>query len=123
MIKPIIPMNNADKTVAALKSYYGTGPRNWHTRQDAFKRKRGLRDMQNPIDFAFNVLISTVLSQRTRDENTDKAAQQLFAKYSNPRQLSEASTKDIQKLIKPAGFYRQKAPRIKEISRIIVEKI
>jgi len=70
----------------------------------------------------FQVLISTVLSQRTRDENTEKASGQLFRKYRNPRQLSQASLKDIEKLIKPSGFYKTKARRVKEISRILVER-
>ena len=70
----------------------------------------------------FEVLISTVLSQRTRDENTEKASVQLFRRYRNPEQLSQASLKDIEKLIKPSGFYKTKALRIKEISKILVEK-
>lgn len=70
----------------------------------------------------FEVLISTVLSQRTRDENTEKASVQLFRKYRNPKQLSQASLKDIEKLIKPSGFYKTKARRVREISRILVEK-
>ncbi|PIN99241.1 MAG: endonuclease III, partial [Candidatus Diapherotrites archaeon CG10_big_fil_rev_8_21_14_0_10_31_34] len=64
----------------------------------------------------FKVLISTVLSQRTRDENTAKASKQLFAKFSSAKKLAEAKTKEIEKLIKPAGFYRVKAKTIKNIA-------
>ncbi len=71
---------------------------------------------------AFEVLISTVLSQRTRDENTAKAAAQLFSKYKTPKQIADASAKEIEKLIKPSGFYRVKARRIREISKIIAEQ-
>ncbi|MBI5347629.1 MAG: endonuclease III [Candidatus Aenigmarchaeota archaeon] len=71
---------------------------------------------------AFRVLITTVLSQRTRDANTNKAAEQLFSMYQTPKQLSEAPLKRIEKLIRPSGFYRQKAKRIKKISKIICEK-
>ncbi len=70
----------------------------------------------------FEVLISTVLSQRTRDESTERASEQLFAKYKTPKQLSQAPLKDIEKLIKPSGFYITKARRIKEISRILIQK-
>jgi len=70
----------------------------------------------------FQVLISTVLSQRTRDENTERASEKLFSKYRSPKQLSQASLKDIEPLIKGTGFYKTKALRIKEISRILVEK-
>jgi endonuclease-3 len=70
----------------------------------------------------FKVLIATVLSQRTRDENTHIAVKNLFAVYKTPFELSIANLEHIQSLIKPTGFYKVKAGRIKEISRIILEK-
>ncbi len=70
----------------------------------------------------FEVLIATVLSQRTRDENTAKAAEQLFSKYKTPKEIADAGILQIEKLIKPSGFYKVKAQRIKEISRIIAEQ-
>jgi len=70
----------------------------------------------------FQVLISTVLSQRTRDENTERASTTLFRRYRTPKQLSQAPLSRIEPLIKPSGFYRTKALRIREISRILVEK-
>jgi len=70
----------------------------------------------------FRILISTVLSQRNRDEMTDIAAKNLFKKYNTPKQLAKANTRNIEKLIKKSGFYKTKAKRIKEISRILIEK-
>lgn len=70
----------------------------------------------------FRVLIGTVLSQRTKDENTEKAAKRLFSKYKTPEEIANAPLKDLEALIKPSGFYRIKAKRIKEISKIIAEK-
>jgi endonuclease-3 len=70
----------------------------------------------------FEVLISTVLSQRTRDENTERASERLFKRYRNPKQLSQAPLNRIESLIKPSGFYKVKAKRIREISRILTEK-
>jgi endonuclease-3 len=67
----------------------------------------------------FQVLIATVLSQRTRDEITDRASEKLFAKYGTPAALASADAGDIEALIREVGFYRIKAPRIKEIARII----
>ncbi|WP_429223675.1 endonuclease III domain-containing protein [Methanobacterium oryzae] len=69
----------------------------------------------------FRVLITTILSQRTRDENTDEAAATLFAVYKNPEEIANAPTEEIEKLIKKAGFFRVKAKRVKEVSRIIHE--
>ncbi len=70
----------------------------------------------------FEVLIATVLSQRTRDENTNAASNALFAKYGSPQKLAAAPLNKIEALVRPAGFYRQKAKRIKEICGILVEK-
>jgi len=70
----------------------------------------------------FELLIETILSQRTRDENSEKAAKQLFAVARTPEQISKLSMKKLQSLIKVAGPYRQKAKRIKQISKILLEK-
>lgn len=70
----------------------------------------------------FKVLITTILSQRTRDENTEVASKNLFSKYKSSQEISELNPEDIYDLIKPAGMYRQKAERIIEVSKIIVEK-
>ncbi len=67
----------------------------------------------------FRALISTVLSQRTRDEVTERASERLFTEFPTPEALSQADVKEIEKLIRDAGFYRTKAPRIKEIARMI----
>ncbi len=72
----------------------------------------------NPFD-PFRVLVATVLSQRTRDEVTERAAKNLFTRYATPLALASADAGDIEELIREVGFYRVKAPRIKEISRII----
>ncbi len=70
----------------------------------------------------FKVLIATVLSQRTKDAATEKAAAKLFSKYPNAKSLAKAPTREVQKLIKGAGFYKTKAARIKEISKAILEQ-
>lgn len=67
----------------------------------------------------FRVLITTVLSQRTRDEVTERASEKLFSKYGTASALAHADVKDIEELIREVGFYRIKAPRVKEIARII----
>ncbi len=70
----------------------------------------------------FHVLISCVLSQRTREENTEKASLQLFSVASTPEEIASLPLEKIEELIKPAGFYREKAKRIKQISGIILER-
>jgi endonuclease-3 len=68
------------------------------------------------------VLVSTVLSQRTKDENTRKATIQLFEKYKDVNEIAKLNPEDIYNLIKPAGMYKQKSERIINLSKIIVEK-
>ena len=70
----------------------------------------------------FELLIETVLSQRTRDENSEKAASQLFEIARTPKQISKLSTTKLQRLIRISGPYRQKAKKIKQISKFILEK-
>lgn len=68
----------------------------------------------------FRILISTVLSLRTKDEVTDVASRRLFAIASTPATLSKTSVRSIEKAIYPVGFYRTKARSIKEIARRLV---
>jgi len=70
----------------------------------------------------FKVLIATILSQRTKDEITVQAAQRLFSVYKNVKEFSHADVDKIEKLIKPVGFYRIKAHRIKEVATILMKK-
>ena len=70
----------------------------------------------------FQVLISTVLSQRTRDEKTDEATQRLFARYPSVENLAQADVTLLMDLIYPVSFFRQKAGTIKEISRVILKE-
>ena len=70
----------------------------------------------------FLVLISTILSQRTRDEMTDRASQQLFAKYDTAQAIAKADRADLQRLIKPVGFYRQKSTQIQKVSQVLLDQ-
>jgi len=70
----------------------------------------------------FKILISTILSARTKDANTKEATETLFAKYKTPEDLANADQEEIEKLIYKAGFYRVKAVRIKEVSQILLDR-
>ena len=70
----------------------------------------------------FKVLISTILSLRTRDETTGRVSKELFKKYDNPEKLANAKLKDIQEIIRPVNYYIGKSKRIKEISQKLVEE-
>ena len=68
----------------------------------------------------FKVLISTILSQRTRDEMTEKASRQLFDEFPDAKSMAKARVKDIERLIRPVGFYAHKAAMVRQVSRIIM---
>lgn len=70
----------------------------------------------------YRVLIRTILSQRTRDDNTDRASAQLFAKYHTMAQIAQANPAELEPLIRPAGFYHVKAKRIVEVSRKLLDE-
>jgi endonuclease III len=65
----------------------------------------------------FRVLISCLLSLRTKDEVTFPASERLFARAKNASEMALLDPKDIEKIIYPVGFYRTKARLIPEICR------
>ncbi len=70
----------------------------------------------------FQILISTLLSARTQDATTLAASTRLFAKANTPQAMAKLSVKQIEKLIFPVGFYRNKAEFVRETSRGSVDK-
>jgi endonuclease III len=70
----------------------------------------------------FRILIGTILSQRTRDENTTKAVAKLFARYATAEELAAADEGEVRELIRPAGFYNVKAKSIIKVSRQLLEE-
>jgi endonuclease III len=70
----------------------------------------------------FRILIGTILSHRTRDENTTKATENLFSRYKTPADLADAEPSEVRKLIKPAGFYNMKTKNIIKASRQLVSE-
>jgi endonuclease-3 len=69
----------------------------------------------------FMVLVSTVISARTKDEVTGEASRRLFALASGPEEMSRLRVSSIEKAIFPAGFYKTKAKAIKNLSRMLVK--
>ncbi|MBW3015422.1 endonuclease III [Candidatus Woesearchaeota archaeon] len=69
----------------------------------------------------FQVLISCILSLRTKDEVTYVASRRLFKVAGTPKELMNLDLGMIRKLIYPVGFYKTKAERIKDIARVIHE--
>ena len=70
----------------------------------------------------FKVLISTILSSRTKDDTTYKASNRLFNEYKTPKELSRAKVVEVRRLIKPVAFYKIKAKKIKQVAEIIYKE-
>lgn len=68
----------------------------------------------------FRVLIGCILSQRTRDTNSEKACENLFSIAQTPGQIIELDMSSIHESIKCSGFYNQKSKYILETCRQIV---
>ena len=70
----------------------------------------------------FLVLIGTLLSLRTKDETTEQAMEKLMARAKTPEEILNLRDEELQDLIYPVGFYRNKTRTLKEVSKLIVEK-
>lgn len=70
----------------------------------------------------FRVLISCILSLRTKDKTTLEASKRLFARASTPAGILKLSSPRIERLIYPVGFYRVKSKVIRGLSRRIVKE-
>jgi len=70
----------------------------------------------------FRILIGTILSQRTRDENTTRASENLFSRYRTAEDLARADIETVRKLIRPSGFYNVKARNIIRVSRQLLDE-
>lgn len=68
------------------------------------------------------VLVSCLISLRTKDEVTAKATERLFALATTPEKMARLSPRRIEKAIYPAGFYRTKARTIIGVSNVLLEK-
>ena len=68
----------------------------------------------------YRVLVSTLISLRTKDEVTLEASKRLFRIAPDIKSLSQMQPEQIAELIKPAGFYKRKGEQIKKVATIIV---
>ncbi|MBP2681450.1 MAG: putative endoIII-related endonuclease [Candidatus Krumholzibacteriota bacterium] len=70
----------------------------------------------------FRILISTVLSLRTKDEVTMEASKRLFAIAASPKALARTPIRAIERAIYPVGFYKTKARTVRRISERLIDE-
>ncbi len=71
---------------------------------------------------AFQLLIATILSAQCTDVRVNQVTQELFKKYTKPEDFAYANPAELEKEIRPTGFFRNKTKSIMGASKAIVEK-
>lgn len=85
--------------------------------------KRTYPDATCSLDFdtPFELLVAVVLSAQCTDERVNKTVPSLFAKYSTPEDFKNIDITELEKLIHPCGFYKNKAKNLKAAGKKVVE--
>ena len=86
--------------------------------QKTYLGQKGAVELGNP----YKVLFATIISQRNKDELTEKVSAKLFKKYPTIRDLATAKPKEVSKTIYPSGFYNVKGRFMVAAAKEIVEK-
>ena len=81
-------------------------------------------EMGTALDYVdpWQLLVATVLSAQTTDENVNRVTPGLFRAYPGPEDLAEADPAAVEELVFSTGFFRQKAKSIIELSADLVER-
>ena len=74
-------------------------------------------DIKNP----FEMLISVMLSAQCTDERVNKTTPELFSKFGTPKLMAEADLEELEKIVHPCGFYKNKARNIKKCSQMLID--
>jgi endonuclease-3 len=84
----------------------------------AYPDARCALDHRNP----FELLIATILSAQCTDAKVNEVTARLFAKYPTPRALASADPADVEEIVRPTGFYRQKTKSIQAAAAGLVSE-
>ncbi|CAG0978621.1 Endonuclease III [Myxococcaceae bacterium] len=71
---------------------------------------------------AFELLVATILSAQCTDKKVNEVTPALFERFPTPDAMSAASPAEVERLIQPTGFYRQKAKSILSVATDLVER-
>jgi endonuclease-3 len=81
-------------------------------------------EVHTELNFAspFQLLVATVLSAQTTDIRVNLTTPALFAKYPTPEDLAAANPADVERILKPTGFFRAKTRSVLGLSAALVER-
>ena len=98
------PARTTDRIMALLEEHY---PQAWCT-----------LDFANP----YQLLVATVLSAQCTDERVNLTTPALFKRYPDPASLAGAGIEELEGLVRPTGFFRNKAKNLKAAAKMLVER-
>jgi endonuclease III len=70
----------------------------------------------------FKILVTTMLSARTKDQTTSEVAHRLFKIVDKPEDLNNYTVEELEKMVYPVGFFRNKARYLKEFPKVLKEE-
>jgi len=70
----------------------------------------------------YTILMATLLSLRTKDENTARVCKRLFVMVNTPQQMLEIPIEELEQMVKPTGMYRKKAGILQEVSQTLIDR-
>jgi len=97
-----------------------------YNKKDAIKiveiLKKYYPDAKCSLDFKtpFELVVATILSAQCTDERVNKTTPSIFSKYSTPEDFANIDIKELEDLIHPCGFYKNKAKNIKSCAQKIL---
>jgi endonuclease-3 len=86
--------------------------------------KKRYPDIGTALDYRdpWQLLVATVLSAQTTDENVNRVTPGLFARWPTPEDLADADPDAVEEAVYSTGYYRQKARSIRTLSQDLIER-
>lgn len=103
--------SNIPKIMNLLKKHFN------YTKRTTLNRMRGEKKPD-----AFKILISCLISLRTKDEITERISRELFKIADTPNKIAIISTEKLEKIVFSSGHYKKKTQTLKHVSKEILER-
>ena len=86
--------------------------------------KKRYPEIGTALDYVdpWQLLVATVLSAQTTDENVNRVTPVLFGRWPTPDDLADADPEEVEEVVFSTGFYRQKTKSILSLAADVVEK-
>lgn len=112
----------AKKTLAKTGSAAGTNPQRVAAILAKLDEAYPNATCELKHENAFQLLISTILSAQCTDVRVNQVTQELYRKYPKPEAFAYANPAELEKEIRPTGFFRNKTKSVMGASKAIVEQ-